>query len=92
MKEGPLSFWRGNGTNVLKIVPESACKFFAYDMFMRAIVERTEGEVRARERERKSEREQERERERERARERARARKRERERERENTHTRAYNR
>ena len=56
MKEGPLSFWRGNGTNVLKIVPESACKFFAYDMFMRAIVERTEGEVRARERERERER------------------------------------
>ncbi|XP_076649460.1 short Calcium-binding Mitochondrial Carrier isoform X1 [Halictus rubicundus] len=34
---GSLSFWRGNGINVLKIGPESALKFMAYEQIKRAI-------------------------------------------------------
>jgi len=34
--EGGLrAFWRGNGANVIKIAPESACKFMAYDALKR---------------------------------------------------------
>lgn len=34
---GVLSYWRGNGINVLKIGPESALKFMAYEQVKRAI-------------------------------------------------------
>ena len=34
---GYRSMWRGNGINVVKIAPESAIKFMAYDKFKRMI-------------------------------------------------------
>ncbi|XP_071488756.1 calcium-binding mitochondrial carrier protein SCaMC-2-like [Diadema antillarum] len=41
-REGGISsFWRGNGINVIKIAPESAIKFFAYERIKRLL--HTEG-------------------------------------------------
>jgi len=34
---GMVAYWRGNGSNVIKIVPESACKFVAYDYMKKKI-------------------------------------------------------
>jgi solute carrier family 25 phosphate transporter 23/24/25/41 len=34
---GVAGFWRGNGTNVLKIAPETAVRFFAFDWIKRQI-------------------------------------------------------
>jgi solute carrier family 25 phosphate transporter 23/24/25/41 len=34
---GIFGMWRGNGINIIKIAPESALKFAAYDVFKKLI-------------------------------------------------------
>ncbi|VFQ96733.1 unnamed protein product [Cuscuta campestris] len=41
---GVFGFFRGNGLNVLKVAPESAIKFYAYEMLKNAIVSAKGGE------------------------------------------------
>jgi solute carrier family 25 phosphate transporter 23/24/25/41 len=48
-KEGPLAFWKGNGANVVKIMPESAAKFYANDV-LKAIIARDSQDIRVYER------------------------------------------
>nr|XP_016443854.1 PREDICTED: calcium-binding mitochondrial carrier protein SCaMC-2-B-like isoform X1 [Nicotiana tabacum] len=40
---GLLSFFRGNGLNVMKVAPESAIKFYTYEM-LKNVIARTKGE------------------------------------------------
>jgi len=44
-EQGLLSMWRGNGANCVKIVPETACKFFAFEQYKRLISGTDSGEV-----------------------------------------------
>ena len=47
---GVLGLWRGNGMNVIKIAPESALKFAAYDYIKKLIRGDQEREMRLHER------------------------------------------
>jgi solute carrier family 25 phosphate transporter 23/24/25/41 len=37
-EEGPKGLWRGNVTNVLRVIPYSACQFTSYDVFKAKMV------------------------------------------------------
>ncbi|CAN4088664.1 unnamed protein product [Withania somnifera] len=42
---GILSFFRGNGLNVMKVAPESAFKFYAYEMLKNVIAGEEQGDI-----------------------------------------------
>lgn len=42
-KSNYLSFWKGNGTNVIKIMPETALKFYSFE-YMRNILQSSESD------------------------------------------------
>jgi len=37
-EEGPLSYWKGNGTNIVRIAPYSAIQFYAFDAYKRMLM------------------------------------------------------
>ncbi|KAI4387677.1 hypothetical protein MLD38_000090 [Melastoma candidum] len=47
MEGGILGFFRGNGLNVMKVAPESAIKFYAYEILKNVIVKAKGGEDKA---------------------------------------------
>ncbi|KAF5732255.1 Mitochondrial substrate carrier family protein isoform 1 [Tripterygium wilfordii] len=44
-EDGLLGFFRGNGLNVVKVAPESAIKFYAYEMLKNVIAESSGGDI-----------------------------------------------
>eukprot|EP01089_Gocevia_fonbrunei_P012976 TRINITY_DN3205_c0_g1_i1.p1 TRINITY_DN3205_c0_g1~~TRINITY_DN3205_c0_g1_i1.p1 ORF type:complete len:158 (+),score=27.98 TRINITY_DN3205_c0_g1_i1:58-531(+) len=37
VEEGFLAYWKGNGTNVVRIMPSEAARFFSYDVFKKLL-------------------------------------------------------
>ena len=51
LREGGVrGLWRGNGINIIKIAPENAVKFAAYDFFKRWIRDQSDRDLTIRER------------------------------------------